>query len=485
MDTLLRPYTDVGGVYPSSLVWKYDPQKAIPHIIIGRGRPGGSWQYMEPNLKSLSLGSWLDLPLYSFSDWTVEQQQKELNNQQSTDFDHMTKKDVKTGRVLVGSVAEYYADYVVRMGLSENFVDNAEIDQVTYLDKTLTPVHTEAADTSGCSSCSSPQSILDSPLKNISRSPQTSCVLSNNEWEHFTNICSVIVDAEDYGIHCPDDVDCIRRRRDCTLKWYLRGSQKSSGRGGSNGDGEKNVCIFSKKLVLACGVSGRVRWLGVPGEESPFITHSIPEFVEHVNICRLNEGEGEVGALPPVVVVVGAGLSAADAVLSALGKGLKVIHVFHQNPNDQHLVFDRIPKRTYPGYGHLHGLMKGKVTDECYVCCSESRVCEFNEDEQSISTVNSAGLKVTWTNISLGGVFIGTDVELGFLPDNLVPQLATDVHAPINVTHNPVDVNQISFVCEAVPSLYAIGSLTGDNFVRFGIGSALGAAQHILGLKPI
>ena len=97
LDTLLRPYTGVGGVYPSSLIWKYDPQKAIPHVVIGRGLPGGSWQYMEPNLKSLSLGSWLDLPMYSFTDWTAEQQLKEQpqerqKNQPSTDFDPMEKK---------------------------------------------------------------------------------------------------------------------------------------------------------------------------------------------------------------------------------------------------------------------------------------------------------------------------------------------------------------------------------------------------------
>ena len=241
------------------------------------------------------------------------------------------------------------------------------------------------------------------------------------------------------------------------------------------------MSIFSKKLVLACGVSGQARLLGVPGEEYPFVTNHIPEFFRRVHLCQPNKEE--VVPVLPAVVVVGGGLSAADAALRALRKGLKVIHVFHQNPNDQRLVFDRIPQHTYPDYSHFHNLVKGKVTDDCYICRSESQVCEFRKDKRTVSILNSAGLKEVWTNISFGEVFIGTDVDLGFLPNHLVSQLATNPHAPVNAKHNPVDVNQINFVCEGVSSLYAVASLTGDNFVRFGIGSALGTAQHILGLR--
>lgn len=475
VDALLRPNTDIGGVDPPSLIWEYDPQKAIPHVVIGRGHPGGSWQYMEPNLKSLSLGNWLDLPLYSFADWMAEQQQNEQQQQQH-DFDHMTKTNMKTGRVLVGDVASYYSDYVVRMHLSENFLDKAEIDQVINLDKTLAQVCSKVTSTSGCSSClSSPTlSSPDSPQSNASPSPQRHYILSKTEWENCTDICSVINNnSDDCGIHCLDGDG----KRDCTFRWYLRGSQKTLGQTGSDSD-RKKVCVFSKKLVLACGVSDHVRWLGVPGEESQFVTHHIPKFIEQVNAYQQIDTSS-----PAVVVVVGAGLSAADAILQALGKGLKVIHVFRQNPHDQHLIFDRIPQHTYPGYGHLYGLMKGKEVDECYICRSQSYISEFKEDEQSASILNSDGQKEIWMNISFVGVFIGSDADLGFLPDNLVPRLGTDSSTAIDAKHNPIDVNQISFVSEAVSSLYAIGSLTGDNFVRFGIGSALGAAQHILGLN--
>ena len=480
LDALLRPDTDVGGVYPSSLVWSYDPQRAVSHVIIGRGLPGGSWQHMEPNLKTLSLGSWLDLPMYSFADWTDEHQHKE---EPSSDFDEMAQTDVKTGRVLVGDIAHYYADYVIKMGLAENFVDYTEVEQVMSLDRTSMQLCSKERRSRSSSSCSSTlsQTSLNSPLRSRSASfsPDTSSFLMKTEWEYLSNICSVIVDSHDRDVQCPGDVKCTTGRN-LAPKWYLRGSQKF---GGQDVIGEKKVCVFSEKLVLACGVSGHVRWLGVPGEHAQFVTHDVPEFIACVNSYQQQDGTEGVGTLLPMVVIVGAGLSAADAILRALGKGFQVIHVFRQNPNDQHLVFDRIPQRTYPGYSHLYELMKGKATDNNYICRSQAHVLDFGEDDQSISILNNVGEKETWASVSFGGVFIGTDVELGFLPDSVTAQLGTDPLAPINAKHNPVDVDQISFVSEAVPSLYAIGSLTGDNFVRFGIGSALGAAQHILGLN--
>ena len=133
--------------------------------------------------------------------------------------------DVKAGRVRAGNVVCYYSDYVVKMGLAENFMDYSEIDQVTCINKSLMQMCSKQATASGCSSCFSPTSVLDSPLKDasptlvldsplksISLSPQISSVLTMSEWEHFTDICSVIVDSDDCGIHCPDSVKCTRRR---------------------------------------------------------------------------------------------------------------------------------------------------------------------------------------------------------------------------------------------------------------------------------
>lgn len=42
-DALLRPDTDFGGNTESVLTWKYQKERAIPHLVLGRNLPGGAW----------------------------------------------------------------------------------------------------------------------------------------------------------------------------------------------------------------------------------------------------------------------------------------------------------------------------------------------------------------------------------------------------------------------------------------------------------
>jgi len=34
----------MGADYPSLLEWRYEPAKAIDHMVLGKSKPGGSWQ---------------------------------------------------------------------------------------------------------------------------------------------------------------------------------------------------------------------------------------------------------------------------------------------------------------------------------------------------------------------------------------------------------------------------------------------------------
>ena len=71
--------------------------------------------------------------------------------------------------------------------------------------------------------------------------------------------------------------------------------------------------------MLAVGTWGSARTLGIEGEDLPFVTHrgcdAEPEAVR---------GESP----PPKVLVVGAGLSAADCVVHLLSSGATVHHAF-------------------------------------------------------------------------------------------------------------------------------------------------------------
>lgn len=46
-DTLNHPDADTGQDLPSLLNWKYLPDQAIDHVVLGRGPPGGSWQVLH------------------------------------------------------------------------------------------------------------------------------------------------------------------------------------------------------------------------------------------------------------------------------------------------------------------------------------------------------------------------------------------------------------------------------------------------------
>ena len=43
-DQLFHPDADLGVDSPSALDWKYDRQHFIPHVVLGKTKPGGTWQ---------------------------------------------------------------------------------------------------------------------------------------------------------------------------------------------------------------------------------------------------------------------------------------------------------------------------------------------------------------------------------------------------------------------------------------------------------
>ena len=81
-------------------------------------------------------------------------------------------------------------------------------------------------------------------------------------------------------------------------------------------------------------------------------------------------------------------------------------------------------------------------------------------------------------DVSLTVVMIGSRPDLTFL-NNEGRDLGVVPKWPIDSKHNPVDVDPFSYQCTHEPGLFAMGPLMGDNFVRFGIGGALGITNHL------
>lgn len=88
---------------------------------------------------------------------------------------------------------------------------------------------------------------------------------------------------------------------------------------------KKPFLIAAKKVVLANGGSDLVNRLGVRGENKSlsWLKYELP-LLEN---CIENVKVEEKSNVKPVLIV-GAGLSAADAVIACRNAGVEVIHVF-------------------------------------------------------------------------------------------------------------------------------------------------------------
>lgn len=56
-DSLLLPDSDFGLERVSPLEWRYEPEHVIPHLVLGKGPPGGAW-----HVRSQNLLRWVFLP---------------------------------------------------------------------------------------------------------------------------------------------------------------------------------------------------------------------------------------------------------------------------------------------------------------------------------------------------------------------------------------------------------------------------------------
>ena len=537
----MRPNADIGEDHASSLTWQHDASRAVSHIVVGSGKPGGSWHQMDPSLDTVSLGNWLELPGYSFNQWKIDREEKDCVN--SAD---MTNKSLKQKRARLGEVAQYYEDYVSKMELEKKFLNGVKVvcaaDIRRPTKQNHSSIHLESRSCSTTSSSLSSSPGLDSPShtmaitgtgtadvfcslqsqENVTSAHDSDDIVAsddvfqvdhealvgeqNGEQQsarpqqlldihvhvaltrgsevresshqsdspvmhplqpfstetHLTqcfpeSTCCCITDPDDCGVYCRE---AIKLKPD--YRWCIRGRSK---------DGTLVVKILAKKLVLACGVD-QSRKLDVPGENYPFIHHHYSDLGPAINDYRASSSSNPI-------LVVGAGLSAADAVLLALERGIRVIHAFYQDCSDPRLIFHKMPPELYKEYRQVFSLMQGKAKNDNYMPLPKHRVMEFKEG--GVCRLKSdIEEKEKDEKVSSCFVLIGSDADLGFMPHRLTSMLGEHTDRPVHPKTNPISIDPFSFQSDSVPSLYAMGPLVGDNFVRFVLGGALGIAQHVV-----
>ncbi|XP_072541054.1 oxidative stress induced growth inhibitor 1 [Salminus brasiliensis] len=390
-DSLLLPDSDFGLDYASPLVWRCEPERATPHLVLGKGPPGGAWHAMEGSMLTLSLANWMELPGLKLKDWMREK-----------------RRNVRNDRATPAEIASYYQHYVREMGLERSFVCGTTVTSVRRV-----------------------------PLGSGSSA------------------------------------------------WEVQGLQRRAGE-----VVEIPFSVFAENVVLATGTHDIPARLGVEGETLPFVCHSFWELEAAISAGRLDR------ASEPILVV-GAGLTAADAILAAHHLNTPVYHAFRRAVADPALIFNQLPKLLYPEYHKVHQMMSqqqhqtgesaadvvsqrlsltGDDRARCscsypgYLSFPKHRVASFKPDGKCVLEGEGGGQTVLQVSMAL--VLIGSHPNLSFLPDQ-GRQLGLEPDEPISCRRNPVDVDPYTYESVQEPGLYAMGPLVGENFVRFLKGGAL------------
>lgn len=188
------------------------------------------------------------------------------------------------------------------------------------------------------------------------------------------------------------------------FKWEVRGYKTI--------DDDKNgatldFCYRAPTVVLATGAYDCPQLLAVPGEHLPHVWHSS----KNLATLALERGTAEP------VLVVGAGLSAADAVLHALDLGLPVVHIYRRATAMPSPMLAALPAAVYPEYRHVYDLMSGSASDDSYHGYPEHTVMEFKADGKVLLRPATGTTDIV-VEVSVAMVLIGSSPDLSFLPQH-------------------------------------------------------------------
>lgn len=422
MDALTHPGADLGLELPSLLQWRLHPERRVDHVVLGASPPGGAWQTMIGDVLTISLASWMELPGIDFRTWekTAGALHSNINASCLNNNNNNNNPGSKEGRARAASVAQYYADYVRLRGLQRFFHCGTKVLNIE-------PLENAACQCTGNAS---------------------------NGW-------------------------CGRKQCFARALWLVEGFDQVSG---------QPFTYVSQKVVIATGCTSKPNRLNVPGElmKSSRIVHDSGSVEGLVMRIREEADRDQTGVDP--ILIVGAGLSAADAVLTARFHSVPVLHVFRSRtiPIDRQL-----PEIMYPEYHKVHQMMEdGGRCYPLYEALAEHRILSLtglSSPDRKILLEGPDG-QLCAHKVSGVAILIGASPNLSFLKSICSADgtgLGANANAPIDCRSNPILIDLWSHKVMRVqqPGLYALGPLTGDNFVRFIHGGALAVASGVLNEK--
>jgi len=524
-DALTSPDADLGANLPSCVDFHRLPQNAIPHAVFGKGAPGGSWNTIESSLLTVSAGSWMELPGTDFNAW------REKAN----------RKSEQGNRVKVGDVSAYYLDYIKDNDLEKHFYSYTKVTSVRKVNPCSEIVDSETGEEEMCPKCASYHSskthweIKSTSVKyycggccveeeNVTKAkyvvlatgshddPRKLLVEGEDEFPYVMHSFRELEDAIAGGSIIPYS-KCKRKKSrsssssSTTAPTILPSSSSSSSSVSSYPSALNSIPSPETPAMPSPPPSEALETLRLDSEDEVEQKRSRSgddndddgkgeaeeEEVER-KVRRAEERRGAGRKIPHAchpslpLMVVGAGLTAADAITIARSKRIPVVHVFRCKCNNSQLVFHNLPPALFPEYHQVFSMMNGLPDPEsggclqCYTAFQGYEVSRFLEGGEVI--ISDRETKVE-KKIICGAVLVcaGARPILDFLENEGRHLGVSAKGAVIDAASNPVEIDAYSYECIKENHLFAMGPLVGDNFVRYLRGGALGITNSIWSSK--
>lgn len=460
-DQLLMPMKDAGRTSPSCLEMRHTAA-VVPHVVIGSAAAGGSWNAMPEATPTLSPAGWMELPGHSIARYLV-------------DVEGLNGADIRAtldGRISRQVIARYYRYCTERLRDSGATFVNGLVTGITR----TAPEHCADAD-AGAGTAEQAErdhavAPRDAEIKRLKADRRKADDADDEEevGRLSKRIKALKVAPANTGAGAMQQQ---RQQRQPGQRYTVTFTRTS---GGPDAGGEGTRDVAASAVILATGTYDLPKRLGIPGEDRAFVAHRGPLLYEPV--------------LDKTLVVVGAGMSAADSVTAALAAGWAVVHVFRTGARATK-IGDKFgsPSDMYDDYyklfmrmGGAHGKGKGDVAYTAFPASTLAAVSGAGE-----CTILSVGTgKATVVKADKVHVLIGAAPQLGFC-DGLGAEIYNETTArksdvngvasthPAYVGVSPVDLS----VAGDADELYAMGPLRGDNFVRFLVGDAWAVWQRL------
>ncbi|KAF8376044.1 hypothetical protein PRIPAC_82473 [Pristionchus pacificus] len=235
--------------------------------------------------------------------------------------------------------------------------------------------------------------------------------------------------------------------------------------------------LVARRVVLATGLMEQ-RMLAVEGEAgNARVVYTMQQLKESMagggeitdpTVPSSSAAAAATAALPPVIVV-GDGISAADAVLFCMERGRRVVHVMRKNEHELRRSAGRLRSRfsatLYPEYYNVFELMQGRQKHALY----ERRVAARVEKIEGASAYLRTRAGVKEEPFSLLAACIG---QRSTFEGVLSGGAGGDQTLPSSFGRD--------YRSEDDPSLFCVGSAVGDHYVRFLVGGCMHVAQQIV-----